>query len=48
MALKEAIKKGIYLYNLISYFNNNLKIGYNIQKLEIFKNNNAALELTKN
>jgi hypothetical protein len=48
MALKEAIKEGIYLYNLISYFNNNLKIGYNIPKPEIFEDNNAALELTKN
>lgn len=47
MALKEAIKEGIYLYNLTKYFNNNLTLKYNLYKLEIYKDNNIAIELIK-
>lgn len=48
MALKEASKKVIYLYNLLKYFNFNLNLNINLNKPLIYINNNAAISLVEN
>jgi hypothetical protein len=48
MALKEATKEAIYLYNMFSYLNNNLNLGYNNNTPIIFIDNEAAKKLAEN
>ena len=48
MAFREAIKKAIYLFNSFSFFNTELKLGYEIPILVILVNNNSVIKLAEN
>jgi hypothetical protein len=48
MALKEGIREAIYLNNLYTYFNNSLKLGYNIPTPIILVDNQSAIKLANN
>jgi len=48
MALKEAVRKAIYLNNLYSYFNNSLNLGYKIPIPIILIDNQSAIKLANN
>lgn len=48
MALKEATKEGIYLYNLVNWFNEKLGWKLNLEKPIVFEDNQGALKLAKN
>ena len=46
--LKEAIREGIYLFNLFQYFNIELKLNYNMPIPKILLDNNSAIKLAEN
>lgn len=48
MALKEAIKEAIYLFNLLNWLNKNLSWGYEIETPIVFEDNQGALKLAEN
>jgi CHAT domain-containing protein len=48
MGLKEAIKEAKYIYNITKYFNNILKIGYNLERPLLYIDNKAAKDLANN
>ena len=48
MGLKEAVKEAEYLYNLTEYFNNTLKIGYSLNRPQLYIDNKAAKDLAHN
>ena len=48
MALKEAIREGIYLANIFNYINNNLYLGYSNSIPTILVDNKAAIKLAYN
>ena len=48
MALKEATKEAIYLNNMLSYLNNNLKLNYKTSIPTILVDSDSALKLAEN
>lgn len=42
MALKKALKKAIYLNNMLQYVNKALSLKYSIKPPKVFKDNNNA------
>ena len=48
MALRDAVKKAIYLNNMLNYINNNLKLGFNIKTPLILVDNTSTIKLAEN
>jgi hypothetical protein len=46
--LKEVVKEAKYLYNLIEYFNNTLKIDYSLNQPQLYIDNKAVNDLAYN